>query len=83
MNEQERELDMALADAEQENRKLRAEIQLLTEALRARGNWVDLTDHEREGLVPCTDLSGCYYYSDVVEFLKQAEAKLKEKNYGA
>ena len=44
MNEQERELDMALADAEQEIRKLKerlteyeALIRDLTDALRARG----------------------------------------------
>jgi len=76
MNDTERELDMALAESEQENRRLRAEIQLLTEALRARSSWAGQTDHERESLVPCTDLS----YPDVVEFLKQEESKLKEKN---
>jgi len=53
MNDTERELDMALADAEQENRLLRArnerlmiEVQLLSEAVRAQRNWIGMTTDE-------------------------------------
>lgn len=76
MNEQERELDMALADAEQEIRSLKerlteyeALIRDLTDAMRVQRTWVGLTD---EDLANCDDTE-----------LKQAlywEQILKEKN---
>jgi hypothetical protein len=86
MNEYEREMDLALAEAEQENRLLRARnerlentvveyeqlIRDLTDALRAKSEWVGLTDEEANELWESTD-------SDW-ELMKRVEAKLKEKN---
>ena len=79
MNEQERELDMALADAEQEIRKLKerlteyeALIRDLTDAMRGQSTWVGLTDEE------ITEWRKRYKFSRAL--LSEVEAKLKEKN---
>ena len=42
--------------------------------------WVGLTDEEIDGMVEITDLSGAYYYDDLLAFAKAIQAKLKEKN---
>jgi hypothetical protein len=42
--------------------------------------WVKLTDEEIDGMVEVTDLSGAYYYDDLLALAKAIEAKLKELN---
>jgi hypothetical protein len=42
--------------------------------------WVGLTDEEIDGMVEITDLSGAYYYDDLLALARAIEAKLKEKN---
>jgi hypothetical protein len=42
--------------------------------------WVGLTDAEIDGMVEVTDLSGAYYYDDLLALARATEAKLKEKN---
>ena len=42
--------------------------------------WAGLTDEEIDGMVEITDLSGAYYYDDLLALAKAIEAKLKEKN---
>ena len=42
--------------------------------------WKGLTDEEIDGMVEVTDLSGAYYYDDLLALAKAIEAKLKEKN---
>ena len=42
--------------------------------------WVGLTDEEIDGMVEVTDLSGAYYYDDLLALARAIEAKLKEKN---
>ena len=42
--------------------------------------WVGLTDEEIDGMVEITDLSGAYYYDDLLALAQAIEAKLKEKN---
>ena len=86
MNEQEREMDLALAECEQENRLLRArndrlniEVQLLTEALRAKA-WVGLTDEEKAQIYHEQKFVLGFYTPS--KFADSIEAKLKEKNGG-
>ena len=88
MNEEERELDLALAECEQENRLLRArnerlmiEVQLLSEALRAKA-WVELTEDDI-----CKNLLADGYNTEAefmraVHLIEAAEKILKEKNGG-
>ena len=84
MTEQERELDLALADAMQENAQLRAKvaeyealIRDLTDALRGQRTWVGLTDIEYSILAEqYTGADGL----DCVDYGRAIEAKLKEKN---
>ena len=42
--------------------------------------WVGLTDEEIDVMVEITDLSGAYYYDDLLALARAIEAKLKEKN---
>ena len=70
MNDQERELDLMVAELEQENRLLRAR----NERLEQR-TWVGLTDDEVTDLWHKTEP----YYNEY-DFAKAYEAKLKEKN---
>ena len=42
--------------------------------------WTGLTDEEIDGMVEITDLSGAYYYDDLLALARAIEAKLKEKN---
>jgi hypothetical protein len=42
--------------------------------------WAGLTDEEIDGMVEITDLSGAYYYDDLLALAQAIEAKLKEKN---
>ena len=42
--------------------------------------WRGLTDAEIDGMVEITDLSGAYYYDDLLALARAIEAKLKEKN---
>ena len=42
--------------------------------------WVGLTDEEIDGMVEITDLSGAYYYDDLLALARAIEAKLKDKN---
>ena len=42
--------------------------------------WVGLTDEEIEAAIPFKDLSGEYYYDDVLNIILFIQAKLKEKN---
>jgi hypothetical protein len=42
--------------------------------------WVGLTDEEIDGMVEVTDLSGAYYYDDLLAVVRAAEKLLKEKN---
>ena len=42
--------------------------------------WVGLTNEEIDGMVEVTDLSGAYYYDDLLALARAIEAKLKEKN---
>ena len=42
--------------------------------------WRGLTDEEIDGMVEITDLSGAYYYDDLLALAQAIEAKLKEKN---
>jgi hypothetical protein len=42
--------------------------------------WVGLTDEEIDSMVEITDLSGAYYYDDLLALAKAIEAKLREKN---
>jgi hypothetical protein len=78
MTEQERELDLALADAMQENAQLRAKvvdyeglIRDLTDALRGQRTWVGLTDEE---------INTAASVQSWKPFARAIEAKLKEKN---
>jgi hypothetical protein len=48
--------------------------------IRPQRTWVGLTDEERERAIPFKDLSGEYYYDDVLNILLFVEAKLKQKN---
>jgi len=42
--------------------------------------WAGLTDDEIDGMVEVTDLSGAYYYDDLLAVVRAAEKLLKEKN---
>ena len=42
--------------------------------------WEGLTDEEIDGMVEITDLSGAYYYDDLLALARAIEARLKEKN---
>lgn len=42
--------------------------------------WVGLTDEEIDDMVRITDLSGAYYYDDLLALARAIQAKLKEKN---
>ena len=42
--------------------------------------WVGLTDEEIEAAIPFKDLSGEYYYDDVLNIILFVQAKLKDKN---
>jgi hypothetical protein len=42
--------------------------------------WVGRTDEEIDGMVEVTDLSGAYYYDDLLALARAIEAKLREKN---
>ncbi len=42
--------------------------------------WVGLTDEEIDGMVEVTDLSGAYYYDDLLALARAVQTKLKEKN---
>jgi len=83
MTEEDREMDLALAECEQENRLLRArnerlsiEVQLLTEAVRdmskPKREWVPVSDEIKKGL---QDWQSKYNIIDYIEVW------LKEKNY--
>jgi hypothetical protein len=72
MNDQERELDLMVAELEQENRLLRAR----NERLQQR-TWVGLTDQEID------ELHGSpmeLEQSGELKWVRAIEAKLKEKN---
>jgi hypothetical protein len=88
MNYIERELDLALADSEQENRLLKQKvadyeglIRDLTDALRGQRTWVGLTDDEISEFDTWHDnreeAVGWCNPSEIVAYI---EAKLKEKN---
>jgi len=47
----------------------------------AQRTWVGLTDEEIDGMVEITDLSGAYYYDDLLALARAVEAKLKERNH--
>jgi hypothetical protein len=42
--------------------------------------WVGLTDEEIEAAIPYKNLSGEYYYDDVLNIVLLIQAKLKRKN---
>lgn len=62
-----------------EEHKINAELRAEIERLKQRP-WVGLTDEEIDDMVRITDLSGAYYYDDLLALARAIEAKLKEKN---
>ena len=69
-----------LQEIELELHRLRNALDRANKALDAQRTWVGLTDEEIDGMVEITDLSGAYYYDDLLALARAIEAKLKEKN---
>jgi hypothetical protein len=72
MTDQEREMDLALAECEAENKLLRAK----NERLEKERAWVSLTKDDILAMLEDHDV----YTSKWVEFARSVETKLREKN---
>ena len=69
-----------LKEVELELHRLKNALEMANKALDAQRTWVGLTDEEIDVMVEITDLSGAYYYDDLLALARAIDAKLKEKN---
>ena len=72
MNEQEREMDLALAECEAENRLLRAR----NERLEKEREWVEMDWDDFESVLKLANSKGM----ELWEMFKALETRIKEKN---